>query len=587
MRINSIRSIRVFKILYTFVFFVFIIVLRLFQLQIKEQDILTNRGERNFLKTEVIRPPRGNFLDCKGRLLASNRPIFDLFWQGHGSRSLDAEKLELLSKLGQILTLDLLTRQIKQEITIAERYSRKTLICENIDFDQLCKISELSGNNPNLFVKNRFERVYLFGSLASHVLGFLSRLENIGRAGLEKLLQTELRGQDGCVLSIINSTGKELALREIRGARAGDDVQLTIDLNLQFLAESLFQEGQRGAFVLMDPESGAVRVLVSHPNFNPNVFLSPITEGEWSKLSENNPLLNRATCAMCPPASIFKLVSIATGIEEGIISPQTEFFCKGYIKFCGRKYRCMKRYGHGNLDPRIALAKSCNTYCFEIAKQINIDKFALYAQCLGLGQKTGFLLPEKEGLVPTTTWKRLFKNERWWKGETLSVSIGQGYLMSTPLQIARMVAAVCSGHLVRPRILESERVDSKRLDISGRTLRVLRDGMRAAVQEGTVRMLSFIKNFDVYAKTGTAQTCSLIEDRTSTDQLEHAWAAGFFKYGDEKPFVLTILVENVGSSAPAVMIASKFLRAYKALKENSDNSNFRDLQSAMMYTSTT
>jgi penicillin-binding protein 2 len=567
-RFNSSRGSRAFKILYAFILFSFVIILRLFYLQIKQKNVLTGMGERNFLKIEVINPPRGNLLDCKGVLMASNRPVFDLYWQGSGSKDLDEARLELLNKIEQILGVKLLEEPMRQNILIAEKYSRRIELCQNIKFDQLCRISELEGSHPKLVVSNRFERVYLHGSLASHVLGFLNRIEKIGKAGLEKLLESELQGQPGYVLSVTNSTGKKLALKDFREAKAGEDIKLTIDIDLQQMAESLFTPGQTGAFIMMDPEDGAIKVLASFPGFDPNAFLSPISEDEWEKLAENNPLLNRATCALCPPASTFKLVSIAAGIEEGVITPQSEFFCKGYVEFCGRKYHCMRHSGHGMLTPQMALAASCNSYCFEIAKRIKVDTLALYAKRFGLGQKTNFLLPENAGLVPCTAWKRLVKHERWWKGETLSVSVGQGYLMTTPLQIARLVAAVCSGKLVRPRILEQEAVESEPIEISKRTLKVLKGGMRSAVQEGTVKILSYVKDFKVYAKTGTAQTCDLSRERTSKAQLEHAWVAGFFKYANEKPLAITVFIENVGSSGPALMMINKFLRAYKALRES-------------------
>ena len=525
-------------------------------------------GERNFLKIEVINPPRGNLLDNKGTLLAANKPVFDLYWQGLGCKCLGEEKLDLLGKIGQILGADLLQGPLNQEISIAERYSRRKMICQNISFDQLCRISEFCGNHPSLVVSNRFERVYLHGALASHVLGFLNRIEKIGKAGLERLLEPELQGQPGYVLSVTNSTGKKLALRDFREARAGEDVRLTIDLELQQIAESLFEPGQSGAFILMDPEDGAVRVLASCPGFDPNLFLSPISEDEWEKLSENNPLLNRATCALCPPASTFKLVTVAAGIEEGAVCPQTEFFCKGYMEFCGRRIWCMRHSGHGMLNSRMALAASCNVYCFEVARKIDIEKLAKAARRFGLGSKTNFLLPEKSGLVPDKAWKKAVKGEKWWKGETLNVSVGQGDLLVTPLQIARMVACVCSGHLIRPRILESEAVECEPTEISKKTLNVLKDGMHSAVQEGTVRLLSFINGFEVYAKTGTAQTCALNSEKKNKSQLEHAWVAGFFKYRHEKPLALAILIENVGSSGPAIMMASRFLKAYKAFKES-------------------
>jgi hypothetical protein len=198
-----------------------------------------------------------------------------------------------------------------------------------------------------------------------------------------------------------------------------------------------------------------------------------------------------------------------------------------------------------------------------LPKKLKIDTLALYAHKFGFGEKSNFLLPEQSGLVPSSGWKMATKGERWWKGETLSACIGQSYLLVTPLQVVRMVSAICSGTLVRPRILESEPVTQAPLQISARTLRLLRDSMADAVNFGTVRLLSYVRDFEIHAKTGTAQTCSLERQKTSRQMLEHGWVTGYFKYQDNKPLAFIVFVENAGSSHPALAIADKFLRAYK------------------------
>lgn len=523
---------------------------------------------KNFLRIDVINPLRGNLLDCNGNLMAANNPVFDLYWQGSGQPKFAPERLAFIQTVGQILNIDLQSEAVIQNLAFAERFSRRFLLFKNLNFDQLCQLSEQCSSNSSLVVENRFERVYLHGQLASHVLGFLSRVEKIGKAGVEKILQNSLEGQAGFVKSVTNSTGKRLALQEFKQAKAGSDIVLTLDLEMQQLAESFFEEGQSGAFILMEPKTGAIKALVSYPNYDPNIFNQPISQEEWQeKMAENNPLLNRATAALYPPASTFKLVTIAAGLESDIISASTTFCCPGYFVFHGRKYACMNKLGHGEVNPRMALAYSCNVYCFEIGKRIQIDNLAFFAKKFGFGQKTGFLLYEKDGLVPTTAWKLKTKKEKWWKGETVSAAIGQSYLMVTPIQIARMVAAICTGYLVRPRILELEAVDAEPLGISKYTLHILKDGMKNAVQVGTGKLLSYIKGFDIYAKTGTAQTCDLKREKTTKHQLDHGWVSIFFYYKNEEPLVLTVVLENVGSSGPALQIANKFLRAYKRLRD--------------------
>ena len=563
------RNLRAFKICGVFFLFLVGIILRLFYLQIEQKSVLAGLGEKNFLRIEVITPLRGNLLDCNGDLMAANNPVFDLYWQGSGQTGLIKENVVLLNNLSQILGIDLQCELMLQDLAFAERFSRRILLFKNLNFDQLCQVSEQCDGVSSLVVENRFERVYLHGQLASHVLGFLSRVERIGQAGVEKILQSSLEGQAGYKKMVTNSTGKKLGLQEFRQAKAGADIVLTLDLNLQKMAETFFEEGQSGAFILMDPKTGAVKSLVSYPNYDPNIFNQPISSDEWQeKMVDNNPLLNRATAALYPPASTFKLVTIAAGLEQGVIASNTNFHCPGYFLFYGRKYACMNKLGHGSLDPRMALTYSCNVYCFEVARRISIDILAFYAKKFGLGRKTGFLLYEKEGLVPTSAWKFQTKKEKWWKGETVSASIGQSYLVVTPLQIARMVAAICTGNLVRPRILELEPIENEPLEISNYTLRILKDGMKNAVLLGTGKLLSYIKGFDIYVKTGTAQTCDLRKEKKTKRQLDHGWVSSFFYYKNEDPLVLTVVVENAGSSAPALQIVNRFLRAYKKYKES-------------------
>lgn len=551
-------------LLYGFWSFLFIIAVRLFYLQVNKQDVFCNLGQRNFLRVEIIYPPRGNLYDCHHFLLAANRPVFDLYWQGSGNKKLTVNQEDLLKGVAKVVNVDLLDEEHFSSIVVAEKYARRLLLCKDINFEKLCQISEQFGDCSSLVVENRFLRVYPHANFASHVLGYLSRIEKIGQTGVESALQSELQGKTGYVLNVINSTGKQLARKEYRDAKAGVDVVLTLDFELQQIAESLFDRDQSGVFILMDPENGAVRVMVSYPNFDPNLFLAPITEEEWNeKLIENHPLLNRATCALYPPASTFKLVTIAAALEEKIIHAKSEYNCCGYVEFCGRKYACMQHTGHGWLQPKQALIASCNAYLFEIAKKINIDRLAMYANRFGLGRRTNFLLPERSGLVPTNAWKIATKGERWWTGENLSVVIGQGYLLVTPLQSVRMVSSICTGYLVKPRILDSETIEKESIDFKPSTIKLLRDAMKGVTISGTGRALGLIKDIDIFAKTGTAQTCSLTKEITSKQQLEHGWVTGFFRINGDAWRAFIVLVENAGSSRPAVQIADRFLRAYR------------------------
>ncbi|MBM3886397.1 hypothetical protein FJ364_00565 [Candidatus Dependentiae bacterium] len=564
---KKIRFLKIKIVLVGLFFIVLVIFLRLYHLQVKERQYLRMQGKKNYIRTEVVLPLRGNFFDANNVLLATNRPVFDLYWQGAGKTWSAMECQPILDKLVELLEMPLEQININQ-LKFAHKYGLKRIIKSDLTFDELCKVSEQCSQFDFLFIKNRFDRVYPYKTLASHLLGYLSRSEKVGCSGLEQVFEESLKGAPGYVHACTNSVGKELSTEIVQQSQPGVDLQLTLDFELQNVAESLFSPGESGAFLLMDAESGALRVFLSYPNYDPNIFLGQISEEMWNaSFTENNPLLNRATRALYPPASIFKFVTFAAGIDEGIITPESNGYCRGYVEFRGRKYHCKRRTGHGMIDATDGFATSCNAYCYEIAKKIRIDTLADYAFRFGLGSRTNFLLPEKTGLIPTAAWKKQVKKESWWVGETLSASIGQSYLLVTPLQIARMTAAIATGFLVKPRALELETVESQSLNISQKSLQFLRNSMKRAVIMGTGQRLDHLNGFEVFAKTGTAQTCSLSLEKTERKRFEHAWLASYFKYKNGKPMVLVIMLEHAGSSTVALDLANKFLKAYRHVQE--------------------
>jgi penicillin-binding protein 2 len=560
------------KILYVLIvvlcFFGFIAV-RLFYLQVSQNKLFLKLGERNFLRTELIPSRRGNVFDCNNNLLATNRPVFDLYWKGGGKSSLTHRQEDFVRIVKEILGEKVLDDLMVKQIERAERFSRSVLIKSDITQEELFKVSEQCSESINLFLEKHFKRVYPYNNMASHVLGYLRKAERSGNFegfyGLEREIQADLEGEWGYVRHVTNAMGKRLRQQECQEAIAGTDVVLTLDLTLQSMAEMLFEPGQSGAFIIMDPEDGSIKAMLSYPNFDPNLFLEPISDQEWSdKFTIDSPLLNRAIHASYPPASIFKLVTFVAGLERGVISTNSSFFCPGYTLFCGRRYNCQHREGHGRLTATQALGASCNVPCFQIAQKITIDQLADYAMRFGLGQSTSFVVSDKKGLVPTSGWKQSCKGERWWPGETLSASIGQSFLLVTPLQIVRMVASICSGYLVKPRIMQAEQVEKTPLDVSGHTLSFLRHVMREVVLHGTGAYLSRFSEFHISAKTGTAQTISLEKQQKETKkQLEHAWFAAYFSYKNTKPLAMVILSENAGSSRFALKIAEKFFTIYR------------------------
>lgn len=549
---------------------VFIICAKLFYLQIEQNQILFNQSERNCTRIEKIPSPRGNIVDCAGNLLATNRPLTNLYWQGRGNGKISSEQWEILQKIsgiiGKPLTLDQATLE---EIVFAERKHKKVLLAADLNFEQLSKLQEQFGNHKNLTISTHFKRFYPFNTFACHLLGYLGQLntESQGKMGIEKMFEDILKGEQGMAVKKINSAGRNLAEVELKEALAGRTIKTTIDIDLQDIAEQIFPEESNGTFILMDPETGGIVSLVSRPNFDPNIFLDPISPEQWQKLQEEQPFLNRAFNSTYPPGSIFKLVSMSAALETGAIHPESSMCCNGYVTFAERKYMCARKIGHGLLTASQALAQSCNIMFYDIARKMSIDTLSDYAHKFGLGEKTGICFPEKEGLIPNSDWKKRVKGERWWPGETLSAIIGQSFLLTSPIQIACMISSIFTGYLTTPRILEDETIKKRPLDIRPSTLEFLKQSMKSVVTRGTGIRVSRVKAIEIYAKTSTAQVAALDKRNDDSKYLEHGWFVAYFKYKDNRPLTIVIIAENVGSSREATNIAKNFLVEYKKLME--------------------
>ncbi len=545
-----------------------IIIFRLFYLQIILGDIFFSQGEKNFLRTERIPSPRGDIVDSKGRFLATNQPTADLYWQGTGKKKFDEAQKKVIDRLINILGIpEEQTLEFQAMILSAERSYQPILMLKDLSFDQLSKIQEQFPETTNIFIKNSFRRYYPYGAYASHVVGYLGQLnmELSGKMGLEQIYQQHLQGEQGVILKTINSIGKKLNQQELKESQIGKTIQVTIDIDLQSAIEKVFPENLSGTCIIMDPSDGSLKALVSRPHFDPSSFLKQITHGEWQLLQENQRFLNRALNATYPPGSIFKLVTTAAALEHDIIKPEDSWYCKGYVTFAHRQYWCANRAGHGSLSARKGLAKSCNTMFFDIAKRIDIDALADYAYRFGLGRSTALPFAQKNGLIPSKSWKQAAKGERWWPGETLSAAIGQSYLLVTPIQIARMISGIFTGYLVKPRILVEDPIDIEPLNIKPETLTFLRKSMKSAIKMGTAQKLKVLKNFEIYAKTSTAQTSAYNKRCLGSVYLEHGWCVAHFKYNDNEPLVMVLLVEHAGTSRVATDIIGKFLLEYRKL----------------------
>lgn len=533
---------------------------RLIYLQIAQSHFFTHKSQKNFLRYEKTPSLRGNIVDKNGNLLATNRQVISLYWQGLSAKDLSKEHLATLSLLEIILetTLDI------SLIKTAERQAKTLLLKEDISFEELSKIIEQLPTNHSIKIQTSFKRFYPHNDLACHILGYLGTMQNemCGKMGLESLLDESLKGTPGQIEHTVNSRGKKLTEKELSAALSGQTIQTTLHMQLQKIAEDVFPADHNGAILGLNPRTGDLVIVVSRPAFDPNIFLSPLSEQDWNQLQDKKPFINRAFKSCYPPASLFKLVTAAAALENGIVTPESTSYCRGHIDFCGRPYHCHKLIGHGHLNFREAIAHSCNIPFYDIGKQVKIDLLAEYAHKFKLGEKTGLLLPEKIGLVPTSKWKRETKGEPFWPGERLSAAIGQSYLLITPLQATRLMGAICEGYLVKPRILTEEPIERIPLDIKESTLEVLREGSRMVVKQGTGSRLKKLADVTIHAKTGTAQTSDLSKRNDGKEFLEHAWLIAHTQYKQEEPLVLAIFIENAGSSKVATGVAIQFLLKY-------------------------
>lgn len=564
--IQTINKKIVFIILSTAIF-TFLILIRLFYLQIYCNYNFLEQSKKNFTRTKITKSPRGNITDRNGNLLATNRPLVNLYWQGSGKRFLNKNQNNELKKIFKILEIK--NPELENKIKIAERLSQKILLYSDVPFSILSKISESFSNHPNIKLENSFKRFYPYNNSACHILGYLSQenIEYIGKTGLEYVLDNLLKGENGKIISTINSRGKQISEKEIIKSNTGQTIQTCIDIKLQKIAEECFPSEKSGSIIIIDPFNGELKALLSVPTFDPNKFLQSISYENWQELQKNNAFLNRTCNASYPPASLFKLVTLIAALEEKIIDFSTMTECKGFTHFVDRKYHCANRMGHGKLSVKEAFAKSCNILFYNIGKNIHIDTIAKYANQLGLGLPTGILITEKTGLIPTNAWKKDKLKERWWQGETLSASIGQSFILVTPMQIARMMGGIFTGYLVKPKILTLEETIKEELDINPQNLKFMQNLLKKVVKSGTGKQIKNIEDIKVYAKTGTAQTSSFSKRKLGKQFLEHAWFVSYFQYKDHKPMVMVIMIENAGNTRPALNTAKKILLKYKNLKQ--------------------
>ncbi|WP_413217574.1 penicillin-binding transpeptidase domain-containing protein [Thermus oshimai] len=552
--------------------------LRAWQLQVLEYERYATRSLGNYLKTEGIPAPRGRILDRKGRVIAQDRVVVDLVYMGGEV----AFKERLLPLLG-----------LKE----LPRVQGPTVLKAGVPEGLVPTLAELTAGQENLKLVERIERTYP-NPISGPVLGYVllanaeqvkrgySPDEEVGQAGLEAALEPYLRGKRGVRAVEVNVRGERLKETVLEEPTPGQDVVLTLDLDLQKAAERALEEalwdinaGRRakglppagrvkGAIVALDPRTGEVLAMASAPSFNPALFAQrPVPKAVEALLRDKDlPLLNRAVQPYTP-GSTFKLATSYALLEEGYVGPSTSYRCSPYLVYGGQVRRNWAGRDMGPMTVREAIAWSCNTWYYQAVAQDPlgvVDRLARRAGLLGLGEATGLEIAERTGLLPTRAWKEEALGEPWYPGETLSVAIGQGPVLATPAQIARMLATIAqSGRKPRLHLVKAiggKEVAPKVERVPGRFWSVLQEGLRKTVTEGTARHVLGEFPVPTGGKTGTAETPG------KRAGLEHAWYMGYGPTDPGSPYpplVVVAFFENGGEgSRVALPAVRKVMAAY-------------------------
>ncbi len=570
------------------------IVLRLWYLQIFQYKKFLQLSISNRIRLKTIPAMRGMIFDRDGNLLVDNRPSFCAAIVPEDVKNKKAT-LAFLSRVLKMTPEEIRTR-LKKSSYYAPFQPR--IIKENCDTVTVARIQAHFAQFPGIEILVRSRRYYKYGALASHVLGYigeisqreLKRLRNqgyqpgdyIGKYGIEKTFEKYLRGKKGGYQVEVDANGREVkVLRRVEPV-PGDNIYLTISLPLQQKLEKLM-EGKAGAAVVVDPKTGEILAMVSHPNFNPNLLTTRISPKQWKALitDPQHPLIDRTIQGTYPPGSTFKIVTASAGLQEGVIQGDTLLYCPGYLRFGRRYYHCWKKSGHGWIAVHEAIVQSCDVFFYQVGIKLGINRLAFYAKAFGLGRRTGIALPnERAGLIPDTVWKEKHFHQPWFKGETLSVAIGQGYVLVTPLQMAMLMASVANGGKLMAPLIVKKIVDihkhvikvyhpkiRSRLPISEKVLGMVQAGLWGVVNEphGTARRAR-LKDINVSGKTGTAQVIRLKRGKLTKEEREkfkdHAWFVAYAP-SESPTAAMSVLVEHGGHGGHAAApIAGAFLRFY-------------------------
>ncbi len=569
---------RLFFLEVLFLFLFLFLLIFCFFLQVIKGGYFEGLSRKNRVKMIPIPQSRGMIFDRKSNPLAENIPNFSISIIQEG---LSSQKIEdALAKLSFLDGFDI--EKVRESLKMKEyRAYEPVCIVDNISLDTALSISEKFFDVPGIIISAKDTRYYPKKDFSSHIIGYIGKISKdelkkrkgegyfiddmIGKSGIEREYEKMLRGERGGEYIEVDTKGRTVRVLGKKEPVPGCNLYLTLDSSLQeFVEKSLGKN--KGAIIVMDVRTGEILAMVSKPSYNPNIFLRPLTLKEVSStiFNQNRPLVNRTIQGEYPPGSLFKAMSGCIGLEEKIIKEDDYLRCEGVYEVGKRKFSCIKKQAHGNINIISAFAKSCNIYFYQLGLKIGEQGLIKKGRMFGLGEKTGIDLPyEEKGRLPSSSWKKRILKTKWFAGDTINFSIGQGFLLVTPLQMAVLFSAIANGgKVLKPflvkyieypdgKVITRKSIVKRKVNISQYTKKILDRGLEEVVLSGT-GISVYIPGIRIAGKTGTAQT--LKED--------HAWFACYTPV-NEPEIVVVVLVEHGGKGGvEAAPIARRILEEY-------------------------
>ena len=568
---------------------------RMRYMQVDQADQFRLLAEENRINIRLIPPSRGLIEDRNGKLIAGNEQNYRVVITREDAGDV-ALVLQRLSKL-----IPLSPEDIARTVKETDRTSPfvPIIVSDRLSWDDLSKIALNAPTLPGVSPEVGLSRQYPTQQDFAHVVGYVGPVSEkdlegvtdpdpvlqipkfqIGKIGVERWMEDTLRGSAGNKRIEVNSVGRVMRELERKDGIPGADIRLTLDVDVQNYVQARLGN-ESAAAVVMDVTNGDLLAIASSPGFDPNLFVRGISQKDYTALTENDhrPLANKAVQGAYPPGSTFKLVTALAALEAGMITLETKVRCPGYIEFGGTKFHCWKRGGHGTVNLERSLQESCDVFYYEIAQKVGIDKIAEMGRLLGMGQRHDLPMSAiSEGVMPNKAWKQESYQTDWRIGDTINASIGQGYVLTTPLQLAVMAARVASGRAIAPRLIHSVDgetvpiVEAPNLGIGGSSLRAIRAGMFAVVnsERGTAKSARIAApSMEMAGKTGTSQVRNISASERAGGVVanadlpwkrrDHALFVAFAPYEAPKYAVSVVVEHGGGGSAVAAPIARDML----------------------------